>query len=160
MASYDQKPIPGTAAAGMGVAKGGWFTELSTMWPGQGLSLKVDEILFEGKSDFQARGERGRRLGGGRQTALGLALMPLPHLSQDVCVFKSGAFGTVLVLDGEGMGGGVGVEGGGGAAGEGGGKVARRERPTPPTASPPLPPPLLSQASSSAPTGTSFRTRR
>lgn len=51
----DSKPVPGTAAAGMGVAKGQWFTELSSMWPGQGLSLKVDEILFEGKSHFQVR---------------------------------------------------------------------------------------------------------
>ena len=37
----------------MGVAKEGWFTELSTMWPGQGLSLKVEEILFQGRSKFQ-----------------------------------------------------------------------------------------------------------
>ena len=42
-------------AEGMGVAKGGWFTELSTMWPGQGLSLKVDEILFQDRSKFQVR---------------------------------------------------------------------------------------------------------
>lgn len=39
----------------MGVAKDGWFTELSTMWPGQGLSIQVDEVLFKGKSDFQVR---------------------------------------------------------------------------------------------------------
>lgn len=25
------------------------------MWPGQGLSLKVKEILYRGKSDFQVR---------------------------------------------------------------------------------------------------------
>ncbi len=47
------KAKPGTAAEGMGVAKAGWFTELSTMWPGQGLSLRVDEILFQGRSKFQ-----------------------------------------------------------------------------------------------------------
>ncbi|KAK9831342.1 hypothetical protein WJX81_003808 [Elliptochloris bilobata] len=70
-ATENAKPTPGTAAEGMGVAKGGWFTELSTMWPGQGLSLKVDEVLFQDRSKFQ-----------------------------DVCVVKSGAFGTVLLLDG------------------------------------------------------------
>ena len=49
----DAKAKPGTAAEGMGVAKGGWFTELSTLWPGQGLSLKVDEVLFQDRSKFQ-----------------------------------------------------------------------------------------------------------
>lgn len=49
----NEKAQPGTAAEGMGVAKEGWFTELSTMWPGQGLSLKVEEILFLGRSKFQ-----------------------------------------------------------------------------------------------------------
>ena len=53
----DGKAKPGTAAEGMGLAKNGWFTELSTMWPGQGLSLKVDEILFQGRSKFQVGGE-------------------------------------------------------------------------------------------------------
>jgi len=51
--------------------KDGWFTELSTMWPGMGMSLKVKEILHQGKSEFQ-----------------------------DVCVFESETFGTVLLLDG------------------------------------------------------------
>lgn len=62
---------PGSADQGMNVAKEGWFTELSSMWPGQGLSLKIDEVLFKGKSDFQ-----------------------------DVAVVKTEAFGTVLLLDG------------------------------------------------------------
>ena len=53
----DGKAQPGTAAEGMGLAKNGWFTELSTMWPGQGLSLKVDEILFQGRSKFQVGGQ-------------------------------------------------------------------------------------------------------
>lgn len=51
--------------------KDGWFTESEVMWPGQALSLKVDEVLYEGRSDFQ-----------------------------DVIVFKSATYGTVLVLDG------------------------------------------------------------
>jgi hypothetical protein len=40
---------------GLNAAKEGWFTELSTMWPGQGLSLKVKEVLFQQRSKFQVR---------------------------------------------------------------------------------------------------------
>ena len=39
----------------MSAAKEGWFTELSTMWPGQGLSLQIEEVLYKGKSEFQVR---------------------------------------------------------------------------------------------------------
>ncbi|CAD7698732.1 unnamed protein product, partial [Ostreobium quekettii] len=56
---------------GYSFAREGWFTELASLWPGQGLSLRVEEILFEGKSSFQ-----------------------------DICVFHSEAHGRVLVLDG------------------------------------------------------------
>jgi len=49
----------------------GWFSELGVMWPGQAMSIEVEEILFQGKSDFQ-----------------------------DVCVFKSKTYGNVLALDG------------------------------------------------------------
>jgi len=49
----------------------GWFSELGVMWPGQCMSLEVEEVLFEGKSDFQ-----------------------------DIVVFKSKHYGTVLALDG------------------------------------------------------------
>lgn len=31
----------------------GWYSELSDMWPGQAMSLKVEEVLYSGKSDFQ-----------------------------------------------------------------------------------------------------------
>jgi spermidine synthase len=55
----------------MGVAKDGWYTELGPMWPGMGLSLEVGEVLHTRRSEFQ-----------------------------DVCVFESKAFGTVLLLDG------------------------------------------------------------
>lgn len=55
----------------MGVAKDGWYTELGPMWPGMGLSLKVKEVLHTRRSHFQ-----------------------------DVCVFESESFGTVLLLDG------------------------------------------------------------
>jgi len=41
------------------------------MWPGQAMTLKVEEVLYEGRSEFQ-----------------------------DVLVFRSTTYGTVLVLDG------------------------------------------------------------
>jgi len=31
----------------------GWFSELSSMWPGQCLSLEVDEVLYHDKSKYQ-----------------------------------------------------------------------------------------------------------
>ncbi|KAA8499630.1 Spermidine synthase [Porphyridium purpureum] len=49
----------------------GWFKERPTLWPGQAMSLEVDTVLYAGKSEFQ-----------------------------DVLVFKSAAYGNVLVLDG------------------------------------------------------------
>jgi spermidine synthase len=56
----------------MDAAMKGWFSEVSDeMWPGQAMSLKVEEVLFRGKSDFQ-----------------------------DVMVFQSATYGKVLVLDG------------------------------------------------------------
>ena len=44
---------PGTMDDGLNAVKEGWFTELSTMWPGQGLSLEVKEVLFRQRSKFQ-----------------------------------------------------------------------------------------------------------
>eukprot|EP00775_Hariotina_reticulata_P002798 gene2798-3091_t len=53
----EQQPderAPGTTAAdqqqGMDVAKDGWYTELGSMWPGQGLSLK-DICVFESEAN-------------------------------------------------------------------------------------------------------------
>ncbi|XP_064642228.1 spermidine synthase-like [Lineus longissimus] len=54
----------------MDLIKDGWFTELCDV-SAQGLSLKVDEVLFHEKSSFQ-----------------------------DVLVFKTPFYGTILVLDG------------------------------------------------------------
>ncbi|KAI9225065.1 S-adenosyl-L-methionine-dependent methyltransferase [Blastocladiella britannica] len=51
--------------------KDGWFRETTAMWPGQAMSLEVDEILHVEKSEFQ-----------------------------DVLVFRSKTYGNVLVLDG------------------------------------------------------------
>lgn len=33
--------------------KEGWFSELSTLWPGISLSLQVDKILHSEKSKYQ-----------------------------------------------------------------------------------------------------------
>ncbi|KAA8529555.1 hypothetical protein F0562_033646 [Nyssa sinensis] len=49
----------------------GWFSEISPMWPGEAHSLKVEKILFQGKSEYQ-----------------------------NVLVFQSSTYGKVLVLDG------------------------------------------------------------
>lgn len=51
--------------------KDGWFTEKETMWPGQRFCIQVEEVLLNGRSKFQ-----------------------------DMLVFKSKTYGTVLVLDG------------------------------------------------------------
>ncbi|CAG5118462.1 unnamed protein product [Candidula unifasciata] len=55
----------------MNSIKDGWFTEFSEMWPGQCMSLQVEEVLHKEKSDYQ-----------------------------DILVFKSKSYGNVLVLDG------------------------------------------------------------
>jgi len=55
----------------MNAVKEGWFSELSTLWPGQCMSLEVEEILHKERSKYQ-----------------------------DVLVFKSKTYGNVLVLDG------------------------------------------------------------
>ncbi|XP_049851671.1 spermidine synthase-like [Schistocerca gregaria] len=50
----------------------GWFSEINEFWPGQALSIELDgPVLYHEKSDFQ-----------------------------DILIFKSKAFGNVLVLDG------------------------------------------------------------
>eukprot|EP00045_Choanoeca_perplexa_P004907 m.41442 g.41442 ORF g.41442 m.41442 type:complete len:276 (+) comp12832_c0_seq2:54-881(+) len=49
----------------------GWFTELSPLWPGQGLSLKYEEVLEDVRSDFQ-----------------------------HVQILKTAEYGNMLVLDG------------------------------------------------------------
>ena len=48
----------------------GWFREISDMWPGQAMTLKVNQVLHHEKSQYQ-----------------------------DVLIFESSDHGTVLVLD-------------------------------------------------------------
>ena len=48
----------------------GWFREVSDMWPGQAMTLKVNQVLHHEKSKYQ-----------------------------DVLIFESSDHGTVLVLD-------------------------------------------------------------
>lgn len=48
----------------------GWFREISDMWPGQAMTLKVNQVLHHEKSKYQ-----------------------------DVLIFESSDHGTVLVLD-------------------------------------------------------------
>lgn len=51
--------------------KNGWFAETEAMWPGQRFCIQVEEVLMNGRSEFQ-----------------------------DILVFKSRTYGNVLVLDG------------------------------------------------------------
>lgn len=53
------------------VIKDGWFRERGKLWPGQAMTLQVDQVLERVTSTFQ-----------------------------DILVFKSKTYGTVLVLDG------------------------------------------------------------
>nr|PNR35836.1 hypothetical protein PHYPA_021686 [Physcomitrium patens] len=69
--SANATPAPSTARANLSSIVPGWFSEISAMWPGEAHSLKVEKVLFEGKSDYQ-----------------------------DVVVFESATYGRVLVLDG------------------------------------------------------------
>ncbi|GFR94714.1 spermidine synthase [Elysia marginata] len=55
----------------MDAIREGWFSEVSEMWPGQCMSLEVEEVLHKEKSKYQ-----------------------------DILVFKSKTYGNVLVLDG------------------------------------------------------------
>ena len=48
----------------------GWFREINEMWPGQAMTLKVNQVLHHEKSQYQ-----------------------------DVLIFESSDHGTVLVLD-------------------------------------------------------------
>jgi predicted membrane-bound spermidine synthase len=50
--------------------KDGWFREISDMWPGQAMTLKVKNVIHHEKSKYQ-----------------------------DVLIFESTDYGTVLVLD-------------------------------------------------------------
>ena len=52
------------------ISPDGWFREISNMWPGQAMTLKVNQVLHHEKSKYQ-----------------------------DVLVFESSDHGTVLVLD-------------------------------------------------------------
>lgn len=56
---------------GIDLIKDGWFMEKGTLWPGQAMSLEVDNVLHHGKTEFQ-----------------------------DLLIFKSKTYGNVLVLDG------------------------------------------------------------
>jgi len=64
-------PNPKSIRNRMNKLSNGWFSELGQLWPGQCMSLEVEEILFHEKSQYQ-----------------------------DVLVFKSKTYGNVLVLDG------------------------------------------------------------
>jgi spermidine synthase len=57
--------------SGIDLISDGWFRERGALWPGQAMTLQVEQVLYHQRSDFQ-----------------------------DILVFKSTSYGTVLVLDG------------------------------------------------------------
>ena len=40
----------------VGEMEKGWFSEVNGLWPGQAMSLEVEEVLHSGKSQFQDKG--------------------------------------------------------------------------------------------------------
>ncbi|OBS75472.1 hypothetical protein A6R68_13999 [Neotoma lepida] len=60
-----------TAAPGPAAIREGWFRETCSLWPGQALSLQVEQLLHHRRSRYQ-----------------------------DILVFRSKTYGNVLVLDG------------------------------------------------------------
>ena len=67
----DATQSEGAKPKGCDAIMNGWFSELSEFWPGQALSLEVDSVLHHEQTEYQ-----------------------------DLLVFKSKAYGNVLVLDG------------------------------------------------------------
>uniref|UniRef100_A0A2I3GPJ4 Spermidine synthase n=1 Tax=Nomascus leucogenys TaxID=61853 RepID=A0A2I3GPJ4_NOMLE len=61
----------GPAASGPTAIREGWFRETCSLWPGQALSLQVEQLLHHRRSRYQ-----------------------------DILVFRSKTYGNVLVLDG------------------------------------------------------------
>ncbi|KAB0341287.1 hypothetical protein FD754_018213 [Muntiacus muntjak] len=61
----------GPAAPGPAAIREGWFRETCSLWPGQALSLQVEQLLHHQRSRYQ-----------------------------DILVFRSKSYGNVLVLDG------------------------------------------------------------
>lgn len=37
----------------MNTIKDGWFSEISELWPGQAMSLQVEDVLFQERSKYQ-----------------------------------------------------------------------------------------------------------
>jgi len=71
MAHIFPRSNAGAGNRGTDLIADGWFHERGVLWPGQAMSLKVEEVLDHHRSEYQ-----------------------------DVLVFKSAEYGTVLVLDG------------------------------------------------------------
>ncbi|KAF6345710.1 spermidine synthase [Rhinolophus ferrumequinum] len=63
--------LDGPATSGPAAIREGWFRETCSLWPGQALSLQVEQLLHHQRSRYQ-----------------------------DILVFRSKSYGNVLVLDG------------------------------------------------------------
>ena len=63
-----------------------WFSEFGTMWHGQALSLQVEEVLHQERSQYQ--------------DVNGYRLWPTSEGGLQVLVLKTVSYGNMLVLDG------------------------------------------------------------
>ena len=71
-ASYSTENVKLAPSSSAGtLIRDGWFGETEAMWPGQRFCIQVEEVLINGRSEFQ-----------------------------DILVFRSKTYGNVLVLDG------------------------------------------------------------
>lgn len=42
--------------------EGQWFSEVSSLWPGQAFSIEAEEVLFTAKSEFQVSENEMRKV--------------------------------------------------------------------------------------------------
>lgn len=66
----------------------GWFREISDMWPGQAMTLKVNKILHHEKSLYQDV-----------RASNNIAGKTMANNPPQVLIFESSNYGNVLVLD-------------------------------------------------------------
>jgi len=50
------------APKGCNAIMNGWFSELSPFWPGQALSLEIDEVLHHEQTEYQVCGVERRMI--------------------------------------------------------------------------------------------------
>jgi hypothetical protein len=70
-----------TSEANLDKLRNGWFSEVNEQWPGIALSLEVDSVLMEKKSQYQVN---TRSLAHARQPRTAALSLPLSSLLSSV----------------------------------------------------------------------------